>query len=103
MCQARGLNQHQGVMIPRQNLENLMLRRDVVSAVEEGRFHIYAVSTIDEGMEVLTGVAAGGRREDGTYFEETVNYQVNKQLQEMATRLKHFYGPTTEEKPEVHS
>ncbi len=103
VCQARGLNQHQGVMIPRQNLENLMLRGDVVSAVEEGRFHIYAVSTIDQGMEVLTGVAASGKREDGTYLEATVNYQVNKQLQEMAARLKHFYGPTAEEKPEAHS
>jgi predicted ATP-dependent protease len=80
-----------------------MLRREVVDAVEKGRFHIYAVSTIDEGMEVLTGVAAGGRREDGTYPEETVNYQVNEQLQGMAARLRHFYGPTTEEKQETHS
>ena len=98
ICQAKGLNGKQGVVIPRQNLKNLMLRPEVVDAVHEGRFHIYAVSTIDEGIEVLTGVEAGKKKKDGTFPKDTVNYAVAKQLKEMATKLKTFYGPSAEEK-----
>jgi len=98
ICQAKGLNGKQGVVIPRQNLKNLMLRPEVVDAVHEGRFHIYAVSTIDEGIEVLTGVEAGKKKKDGTFPGGTVNYKVAKQLKEMATKLKTFYGPSAEEK-----
>jgi len=61
VCRLKGLSGDQGVLMPRSNLRNLMLRPDVVTAVQEGKFHIYAVSTIDEGIEVLTGVAAGER------------------------------------------
>jgi len=100
VCQAKGLNGNQGVMIPRQNLKNLMLRPEVVDAVREGKFHIYAVSTIDEGIEVLTGVDAGERKEDGTYPGGSINCKVDKQLKEMATKLRQFYGPATEEKKE---
>ena len=98
VCQAKGLNGQQGVMIPCKNLRNLMLRQEVVDAVKEGKFHIYAVSTIDEGIEVLTGEEAGGRKEDGTYPEGTINYRVDNKLREMATRLKQFYGPEEEKK-----
>jgi predicted ATP-dependent protease len=97
VCQAKGLTGDQGVMIPYQNLKNLMLREDVVEAVRQGQFHIYSAKTIDEGIETLTGVPAGDRQKDGTYPEDTINYLVDKKLKEMAERLKDFY---TEEKKE---
>ena len=92
VCQAKGLNGDQGVLIPHQNLRNLMLREEVVEAVRQGQFHIYSARTIDEGIEILTGVPAGERQEDGTYPEHTVNYLVDKRLEEMARRLKSFYA-----------
>ena len=97
VCQAKGLTGDQGVLIPHQNLRNLMLREEVVEAVRRGQFHVYSAKTIDEGIEILTGVSAGERREDGTYSENTINFLVNKSLKEMAERLKGFYA---EEKKE---
>ena len=98
VCQAKGLNGDQGVLIPDQNLRNLMLREEVVEAVRNGQFHIYTAKTINEGIEVLTNVAAGQRQKDGTYPDGTINYLVDKKLKEMADRLKGFY---TEEKKEA--
>ena len=103
VCRARGLNGEQGVMIPHQNLRNLMLRQEVVDSVRQGKFHIYAVSTIDEGVEVLTGVEAGEKREDGSYPEDSINCRVDKRLKEMAAKLRHFYGPPGEEKKEAQA
>ena len=100
VCRTKGLNGDQGVMIPHQNLRNLMLRQEVVDAVQEGKFHIYTVSNIDEGIEVLTGVDAGKRKKDGTYPKDSINYKVAEKLKEMAVKLKQFYGPTAEEKKE---
>jgi len=97
VCQAKGLTGSQGVLIPRQNLRNLMLREEVVDAVKQGQFHIYSAGTIDEGIEILTGTPAGEKQTDGTYPEGTVNYLVDKRLKEMAERLKGFYA---EEKKE---
>lgn len=74
--------------MPRANLRNLMLRPDVVGAVQEGKFHIYAVSTIDEGIEVLTGIAAGARVGEGRYPEGSVNDRVEKKLQYFAEQQK---------------
>jgi predicted ATP-dependent protease len=79
-------------MIPRANLRNLMLRSDVVSAVKEGKFHIYAVGTIDEGLEVLTGVSAGQRQDDGQYPKETVNDRVQRTLLHYAEQQKRLTG-----------
>ena len=90
VCKAKGLSGDQGVIIPRDNLKNLMLKDEVVEAVRAGRFHIYAVSTIDEGIEVLTGVAAGDRHEDGTYLEDTVHYRVEERLKEMGKQARDF-------------
>jgi predicted ATP-dependent protease len=90
ICQARGLSGDQGVLIPYQNLRNLMLREEVVEAVRQGQFHIYSARTIDEGIEVLTGVSAGKKRKDGNYPKSTINYLVDKRLREMAQRLKNF-------------
>ncbi len=67
-----------------------MLREDIVAAVEEGRFHVYPVGSIDQGVEVLTGVEAGQPREDGTYPEGTVNGKVDKRLKELADRLREY-------------
>jgi predicted ATP-dependent protease len=77
-------------MIPDSNVQNLMLKEEVVEAVKAGKFNIYSVKTIDEGIEVLTGAKAGQRRPDGTYEEGTVNYLVDKQLREMADKLKEY-------------
>ncbi len=77
VCKARGLTGTQGVIIPHQNVKNLMLKEEVVRAVAEGKFHIYPIKTVDEGMEILTGVKAGERLENGTYEEETINSLVD--------------------------
>lgn len=96
VCRARGLTGDQGVMIPHQNVRNLMLREDVVKAVHEGQFHIYEVRTINDGIEILTGVPAGERQEDGIYPEDTVNYLVDRRLREFAKGLKEYYAATSE-------
>jgi lon-related putative ATP-dependent protease len=98
ICKAKGFTGQQGVMIPESNAQNLMLKEEIVDAVKAGKFHIYSVRTIDEGIEVLTGVKAGERRPDGTFTEETVNYRVDKQLRDMADKLKEFPTTPTEEK-----
>ena len=88
VCRLKGLTGRQGALMPRANLRNLMLRADVVSAVTEGKFHIYAVSTIDEGIEVLTGIAAGERDHEGRYPEGSVNDRVQKKLQQYVEQQK---------------
>jgi predicted ATP-dependent protease len=90
-------------MIPESNVQNLMLKEEVVDAVKQSKFHIYSVKNIDEGIEVLTGVKAGERRKDGTFEDGTVNYKVDKRLKEMADKLREFAaepseGKTKEEK-----
>jgi len=90
VCRVVGLTGAQGVMIPAQNLPNLMLREEVVDAVRAGRFHVYAVRTVDEGLEVLTGVPAGEAAEDGTYPKGTVNQRVSRRLVTLAERLRRF-------------
>jgi predicted ATP-dependent protease len=92
ICQAKGLSGDQGVLIPHQNLRNLMLREEVVEAVRQGQFHIYSARTIDEGIEVLAGVSAGRKRKDGTYPKSTINDLVDRRLREMAEGLKKFYA-----------
>jgi predicted ATP-dependent protease len=90
VCKAKGLNGSQGVMIPHQNVRHLMLKDEVIQAVRDGKFSIWPVKTIDEGIEILTGVPAGERGEDGNYPEGTVHYLVNKKLQGMADSVKDF-------------
>jgi len=92
VCKAKGLTGKQGVMIPHLNLGDLMLRKDVVQAVKEKKFHIYPVKTIDQGIEILTGVEAGEIREDGRFKEGSVNDLVDKKLRELGTRIKEFEG-----------
>lgn len=89
-CKRLGLTGSQGVMIPERNIKDLMLRKDVVEAVKQGKFHIYAVRTIDEGIEILTGKEAGELQPDGTYPQGTVNGLVNERLKALAVGLKTF-------------
>ncbi len=84
VCRARGLTGTQGVIIPAANVRHLVLRDDVVQAVREGKFHIYAIETVDQGIELLTGVPAGEADAEGNYPEGTVNYLVQQKLLEMA-------------------
>ncbi len=98
VCKAKGLTGDQGVMIPRQNVSHLMLRTEVIDAVKEGKFHIYSVSSIDEGLEVLTGMPAGKKRKDGIYPKDSINYKVARQLKDMAARLKQFAEPEAKAK-----
>ena len=93
VCKAKGLDGNQGVLIPASNVQNLMLKEEIVEAAKAGKFRIYPVQTIDEGIEVLTGIPAGARREDGTYEEGTVNYLVDKRLQEMAETMRGYQQP----------
>jgi lon-related putative ATP-dependent protease len=90
VCKAKGFTGKQGVMIPESNVQNLMLKEEIVEAVKTGKFHIYPVKTIDEGIEILTGIKAGERQKDGTFENGTVNYSVDKRLREMAEKLREF-------------
>lgn len=94
VCKARSLTGTQGVIIPTSNVRNLMLREEVVSAVEEGVFHVYAVENVDKGIEILTGIPAGKRNSDGTFPEGTVHHAVCTHLQDLAEHLEQFsvYG-----------
>lgn len=86
-CKLKGLTGRQGVMIPVQNVLNLVLHDEVVEAIRAGRFHIWAVRTIDEGIAILTGVPAGAADESGQYPPDTVNGRVSRRLEEYAEQL----------------
>ncbi|MGM0380793.1 MAG: Lon protease family protein [bacterium] len=90
VCKMEGLTGEQGVIIPDSNVQNLMLREEVIAAVREGQFHIYAIEHVDEGIELLTGVEAGEKQEDGTFPEQTVNYEVAKKLRRLAEKSREF-------------
>jgi len=92
VCRVKGLTGRQGVIIPRANEQDLMLREDVVDAVRAGQFHIYSISTIDEGLELLTGLPAGERQPDGTFPPGTVNALVQERLEDFAQRVRGFGG-----------
>lgn len=87
-CRARGLTGEQGMLIPRANVRHLMLREDVVEAVRRGAFHIYAVSTIDEGIELLTGIPAGRPDASGRYLEGTISARVGQTLRAYSERVR---------------
>lgn len=98
VCKAQGLTGRQGVIIPVQNVQNLMLKQEIIDAVEQGRFSIWAVSHVDEGLEILTGMPTGQRLDDGSWPEGSVNDLVNKRLLRMAETVRTFGRP--EEKNE---
>jgi lon-related putative ATP-dependent protease len=92
LCQVRGLSGAQGVVIPAANKKNLMLHPEVVAAVEQGKFHIYAVETMDQALELFTGLPAGQRGEDGAFPEGSVNYLVERELERMRQVVKDMAG-----------
>jgi lon-related putative ATP-dependent protease len=98
-CRAKGLTGRQGVIVPAANVRHLMLDDEVVEAVRDGDFHVWAVRTIDEGIEILTGAPAGRRRKDGTFTSGSVHALVDAKLRGYADALHRFGEPPTEEKP----
>ena len=90
VCKARGLTGKQGVMVPADNIQHLTLKDEVLEAIQAGQFHIYSISTIDEGIEVLTGTPAGNMLEAGGFPEGTVHYLVEERLKEMAAAARAF-------------
>ncbi len=90
VCQKRGLTGDQGVLIPADNVKNLMLRPDVVEAAAQDDFHIYPVETVDQGIEVLTGMPAGTPNENGVFPDDSINGRVEARLQEFADRRRQF-------------
>jgi len=83
LCQTRGLTGKQGVVIPKANVRNLMLKREVVEAAEQGLFHVYAVSTVDECLGILMDKTPGKRKDDGSFPQRSINHQVVKRLKEL--------------------
>jgi ATP-dependent Lon protease len=97
VCKAKGMTGKQGVMIPHLNVGDLMLRKDVIQTVKEGKFHIYPVKTIEQGVEILTGTEAGERLPEGGFKEGTVNDLVDKKLRDLGIKIKEFEGGGGEE------
>ncbi|HXH11508.1 MAG TPA: ATP-binding protein [Alphaproteobacteria bacterium] len=93
ICRAQGLTGEQGVLIPAANVKHLMLRHDVVEAVAAGQFHVYPVETIDQGLEILTGVPAGERDDRGMFPEGSVNQRVEARLVALAEKRQAFGMP----------
>jgi len=98
VCKAKGLTGEQGVIIPKSNERHLMLNDEVVQAVRDGKFHIWSVETIDQGIEILTGIPAGRQQEDGSYPEGTINYLVDRRLREMIESMKKFGATEKDDK-----
>ena len=90
VCKNKGLNKENGVLIPYQNVKNLTLSDEVIEAVKNGDFHIYPISTIDQGIEILTGVNAGLIQENGEYEKDSINYLVSEKLKKYAEKSVKF-------------
>jgi lon-related putative ATP-dependent protease len=88
LCRIIGLDGSHGVIIPRRNVKNLMLKNEIVEAVKQGKFTVYPIEQVDEGLEIMTGMSVGELREDGTYPEGTINYLVVKRLTEIAESME---------------
>jgi lon-related putative ATP-dependent protease len=101
VCKKRGLNGEQGVIIPTSNVQHLMLRSDVVDAVDNGDFHIWAVSHVDEGIEILTGLPAGERKDDGGFVQGSINDLVDDRLEQLGQRLRDWGKANDRGTPEV--
>jgi len=99
VCKAKGLTGRQGVIIPHQNVQDLMLRDEVVQAVRDGRFRVWAVRNIDEGIEILTDTLAGVPDDTGAYPADTVNGRVAARLDELARRYRAFGQSDAKDKP----
>ncbi|RJP18590.1 MAG: ATP-dependent protease [Candidatus Abyssobacteria bacterium SURF_5] len=92
ICKTRGLKGNEGVLIPRMNVDDLMLNEEIVEAVRKGKFHIFSVNTVDEGLELLTGMKCGTRTKTGKYPKGTLNRLVVDRLEILSRGLKEYYG-----------
>ena len=90
VCRIKGLTGSQGVLIPAANVEDLMLRDDVLEAVAAKQFHVWPVEKIEQGIELLTGMSAGHRNGDGSFDQQTVFGRVDRRLSDMAKKLKEY-------------
>ena len=99
LCKSRGLDGSHGVIIPGRNVKNLMLKHEVVDAVQDGAFKIYSIDKMEEGLEILTGMKAGEMRKNGAYPENTINYRVMKRLTEISEALALEKKEDEEEEP----
>ena len=90
VCKTIGFTGQQGVIMPSRNRQNLMLRKDVLGSVRAGDYNVYAVDTVDQAIELLTGEDAGERRPDGSYPEGSINARVDNRLREMGEAMRHF-------------
>jgi predicted ATP-dependent protease len=102
VCKNKGLTGEQGVIIPRSNVENLMLKEEIIQAVRRGRFNIWAVDTIQDGLELLTGQKAGNRQKSGKFPKDTIFYRVEEKLEAYAKRASDF-KKRIGEKPEKNN
>jgi lon-related putative ATP-dependent protease len=98
VCKARGLDGSQGVIIPKTNVQDLMLKKEVVDAVQAGKFHVWAVGHVDEAIELMTGLPAGKKQPDGAWEPDTVNYQVNQTLTRLMELAKELMKGEEEKK-----
>jgi len=89
-CKKKGLNGEQGVLIPKKNVKDLMLDKEIVQAVNDGKFNVWAISRVEEGIEILTGMKAGKKDKNGKYPENTLFYLVDKKLTELVEKSKEF-------------
>ena len=90
VCKAKGLTGKQGVIIPESNVQNLMLKEEVVNAIKRGKFTVYSVKNVDEGMEILTGMKSGKRLKSGKFPKESINGRVQARLEQLAKGVKEF-------------
>jgi predicted ATP-dependent protease len=92
VCKLFGLTGDQGVMIPQSNVQNLMLKDEVLGAIKKKKFHVWSVATIDEGIQLLTGTKAGSKRKDGSFDPGSINDLVKRRFDEMAEKVKEYRG-----------
>ncbi len=90
ICNKRGLAGNQGVIIPEKNVKELMLKKEVIEAVRNKKFHIYAIDRVEEGIEILTGVRAGKKQKDGTYEKDTIFYLVENKIKDLFEKSRRF-------------
>lgn len=99
ICKARKLTGEHGVLIPAANVKNLMLKQEVIDAVSAGQFHIFPITTIDQGIEVLTGIPAGDAGENGKYPDDTINGRVQTRLAKLAEKNEEQESTEKEDAP----
>jgi predicted ATP-dependent protease len=95
ICEKRGLTGTQGVLVPQENVQHLMMRKDVREACAAGRFSVYPIATLNEGIALLTGLLAGVRQNDGTYPPQSVNRQVEDRLRAFASVRRNYTSQNT--------